>query len=51
MSNETGSANGGATSRETVPTNSFFHQRAAAGERKKAYPYRFPRDNRLLGGK
>jgi len=51
MSNETGSTNGGATSRETIPTISFSHQHAAAEERKKAYPYRFPRDNRRLGGK
>src|SRR5205085_8777674 len=30
---------------------SFTHQRAAAAERKQAYPYRFPRDRRQLGGK
>ena len=35
----------------TIPTVSFAHQRAAAEERKQAYPYRFPRDTRQLGGK
>ena len=35
----------------TIPTISFAHQRAAAAERAKAYPYRFPRDHRQLGGK
>ena len=34
-----------------IPTVSFAHQRAAAEERKAAYPYRFPRDHRQLGGK
>src|ERR1022692_3392415 len=51
MNDESGSTNGGATSRETIPTNSFSHERAAAEERKKAFPYRFPRDSRRLGGK
>ncbi len=51
MKDESGSTNGGATSRDTIPTNSFSHQRAAAEERKRAYPYRFPRDPRRLGGK
>ncbi len=51
MNDESGSTNGGATSRETIPTHSFSHERAAAEERKKAYPYRFPRDPRRLGGK
>src|SRR5438309_10847574 len=35
----------------TIPTVSFAHQRAATAERKLAYPYRFPRDPRQLGGK
>src|SRR5947199_5294914 len=35
----------------TIPTVSFAHQRAAAAERQQAYPYRFPRDRRQLGGK
>ncbi len=35
----------------TIPTVSFDHQRAGAEARKRAYPYRFPRDGRLLGGK
>jgi|GEM_PF-303402 len=51
MSNETGSINSGPSNGQAIATNSFSHQRAAAEERKKAYPYRFPRDNRRLGGK
>src|SRR5436309_14690252 len=39
------------SSQSTIPTISFAHQRAAAEERKGAYPYRFPRDARQLGGK
>src|SRR5215471_14484147 len=35
----------------TIPTVSFAHQRAAAAERQQAYPYKFPRDQRQLGGK
>jgi hypothetical protein len=35
----------------TIPTVSFAHQRAAAAERQQAYPYKFPRDRRQLGGK
>src|SRR6266704_3163818 len=35
----------------TIPTVSFAHQRDAAEERRQAYPYRFPRDRRQLGGK
>src|SRR2546428_12351794 len=35
----------------TIPTVSFAHQRSAAEERRQAYPYRFPRDRRQLGGK
>jgi hypothetical protein len=35
----------------TIPTVSFAHQRAGAEERKRAYPFRFPRDGRQLGGK
>ena len=40
-----------ASAQTTIPTVSFAHQRAGAEERKKAYPYRFPRDGRQLGGK
>jgi len=35
----------------TIPTVSFEHQRAAAAERTKSFPYKFPRDRRQLGGK
>jgi hypothetical protein len=38
-------------SQSTIPSISFAQQRAAAEERKAAYPYRFPRDLRQLGGK
>jgi hypothetical protein len=33
------------------PVASNAQQRAAADERVRAYPYRFPRDHRLMGGK
>src|SRR6185503_14043976 len=35
----------------TIPYVPVAGQREAATERKKAFPYRFPRDPRLLGGK
>jgi hypothetical protein len=38
-------------SRETINAISFAHQRSAAEERRRAFPYRFPRDGRQLGGK
>ena len=34
-----------------LPANSRANERAAAAERGRAYPYRFPRDRRQLGGK
>jgi hypothetical protein len=36
---------------EAIPAISFAAQRADAAERKTAYPYKFPRDGRQLGGK
>jgi hypothetical protein len=44
--------NGGSRepSKTTIPTISFDARRDAAVERKKSYPYRFPRDFRQLGG-
>jgi len=39
-----------ARSDSTIPAVSFAHQRAGAEQRKRAYPYRFPRDARQLGG-
>jgi hypothetical protein len=33
-----------------IPVASRPDERAAAGERRKSYPYRFPRDHRQLGG-
>jgi len=44
------SGNGNA-SPATIPYRPVAGQRAAAAERRKAFPYRFPRDGRLLGGK
>ena len=35
----------------TIPYAPVPGQREAAAERRKAFPYRFPRDGRLLGGK
>lgn len=34
-----------------IPYSPVTGQREAAAERRKAFPYRFPRDGRLLGGK
>jgi hypothetical protein len=39
------------SSRDDLPANSWPEERAAALERKRAFPYRFPRDPRTLGGK
>src|SRR3954465_9565701 len=35
----------------TIPSVSRANERAAAAERSRAFPYRFPRDPRHLGGK
>ena len=51
MSNNTVEGTNGTHTQETIPAISFAHQRAGAEERKKTYPYRFPRDGRQLGGK
>src|SRR5437667_423405 len=51
MSTEIPNETTGESAHSTIPTVSFPHQRAAAEERKLAYPYRFPRDARQLGGK
>lgn len=37
--------------RDAIPCVPVAGQRAAAAERRRAFPYRFPRDARLLGGK
>ena len=42
---------GSAASKATIPTVNIAGQREAAQSRKAAYPYRFPRDTRALGGK
>src|SRR4249919_783174 len=34
-----------------IPTMSRLNERSAAAERTRAFPYRFPRDHRQLGGK
>lgn len=36
---------------ETIPYAPVADQREAAAERRSSFPYRFPRDGRLLGGK
>src|SRR3954465_1918078 len=51
MSNTSESAATASSTKNTIPTVSFTHQRNAAAERKQAYAYRFPRDRRQLGGK
>src|SRR5258705_13196432 len=45
------SQNGSGNSQNTIPYAPVAGQREAAAERRKAFPYRFPRDGRLLGGK
>lgn len=46
------SPNGNGSSQQTtIPYASVEGQREAAAERRKTFPYRFPRDGRLLGGK
>lgn len=45
------SGNGGNQAHSEIPTCSRPNERAAAAERRKAFPYRFPRDRRQLGGK
>jgi hypothetical protein len=45
------SQNGNGNSQNTIPYAPVAGQREAAAERRKAFPYRFPRDGRLLGGK
>jgi hypothetical protein len=46
------SPNGNGSSQPaTTPYASVAGQREAAAERRKAFPYRFPHDGRLLGGK
>src|SRR5688572_12597913 len=48
----TSSPNGnGSSPQGTIPYTAVAGQREAAAERRKSFPYRFPRDNRLLGGK
>ena len=51
MSTPTENTKPASASPSTIPTISLAHQRAAAEQRKKEYPYRFPRDHRQLGGK
>src|SRR5213594_2564994 len=51
MNTESPSDTTGLPAQSTIPAVSFAHQRAAAEGRKQAYPYRFPRDARQLGGK
>src|SRR6266850_7878155 len=45
------SQNGNGDSQNTIPYAPVAGQREAAAERRRAFPYRFPRDGRLLGGK
>src|SRR3954468_9209633 len=48
--NSTSSSHPTASSNE-IPVMSRSEERVAAGERAGKFPYRFPRDNRALGGK
>lgn len=49
--NASTSPNGNGNSPNSIPYTPVTGQREAAAERRKAFPYRFPRDGRLLGGK
>jgi hypothetical protein len=49
--NKTPAGNGQSTASSTIPYVAVAGQREAATERRKSYPYRFPRDSRALGGK
>ena len=51
MSTTNQPASNSAPATTAIPTLSRPEERAAAGERARAYPYRFPRDRRRLGGK
>ncbi len=50
MKTNTGSDPDGSDAGRELPTASRPAERAAAGDRREAYPYRFPRDGRQLGG-
>jgi hypothetical protein len=51
MSTTISPSGNGTASHDAIPAASITAQRDAAAERRKAYPYPFPRDRRLLGGK
>jgi len=51
MSTDTLEHNNTSPAPQAIPAISFAPQRAGAAERKRTYPYRFPRDSRLMGGK
>lgn len=43
--------NGNPTATRTIPDIHVGNQQAAAADRRRAFPYRFPRDSRPLGGR
>ena len=51
MSTNLTPSNGATNGPTEIPTASRAAERAAAAERARAFPYRFPRDRRQLGGK
>lgn len=51
MSNQTPQNGHGAVTAATIPYVPVAGQREAAEQRRKAFPFKFPRDERLLGGK
>jgi hypothetical protein len=51
MSATTSPIGKGTSRHDTIPCASLAGQREAAAQRRKSFPYRFPRDGRLLGGK
>lgn len=51
MSSQNLTPSNGDPDTQEIPTRSRPDERAAAAERARAYPYRFPRDRRQLGGR
>jgi hypothetical protein len=51
MNNNSSDGAKGERAGHTIPTVSFTHERAAAEQRKREFPFRFPRDPRQMGGK
>jgi hypothetical protein len=51
MNDENSTDSNGKSGQSQIPYRAVPGQRQAALERRRGYPYRFPRDARILGGK